>query len=55
MKEYIDNTIVNNYLTEVVNTESEIEKLFRKYFFDKYSFNAIKVLKESKGEVLIKK
>jgi len=54
MKEYIDNTIVNNYLTEVVNTESEIEKLFRKYFFDKYSFNAIKVLKESKGEVLIK-
>ena len=46
MLEYINNTITANDLTIITNTEADIEKLFRKFFFDKYLFNAIKVLKE---------
>ena len=54
MLEYINNTIINSDLTTISLKEADIEKLFRKYFFDKYLFNAIKVLKESKAEVSIK-
>ena len=54
MLEYINKTIVEQDSAEIVKTEAEIEKIFRKYYFDKYLFNAIKVLKESKTEVSIK-
>ena len=54
MLEYINNTIINNDLNTISLKEADIEKLFRKFFFDKYLFNAIKVLKESKAEVSIK-
>ena len=54
MLEYIDNTIINKDLNTISNKESDIEQLFKKYFYDKYLFNAIKVLKESKAEVSIK-
>ena len=54
MLEYINNTITANDLTIISNIEADIEKLFRKFFFDKYLFNAIKVLKESKADVSIK-
>ena len=54
MLEYIDNTIINNDINTISNIESDIEQLFKKYFYDKYLFNAIKILKESKAEVSIK-
>ena len=54
MLEYINSTITANDLTIISNIEADIEKLFRKFFFDKYLFNAIKVLKESKADVSIK-
>ena len=54
MLEYINKTIIEQDSAEIVKTEAEIEKIFRKYYFDKYLFNAIKVLKESKTEVSIK-
>ena len=54
MLEYINSTITANDLTIITNTEADIEKLFRKFFFDKYLFNAIKILKESKADVSIK-
>ena len=54
MLEYINTTITNDDLTTITNTEGDIEKLFRKFFFDKYLFNAVKVLKESKADVSIK-
>ena len=53
MLEYINSTITANDLTIITNTEADIEKLFRKFFFDKYLFNAIKILKESKADVSI--
>ena len=54
MLEYINNTIVTGNLTKISTMETEIEKLFKKFFYDKYSFNAIKTLKESKAEISIK-
>ena len=54
MLEYINNTIVNNDSTTISNFEGNIEQLFKKFFNDKYLFNSIKVLKESKAEVSIK-
>ena len=51
MIEYIDSTIVIEDLGKIVDTESDMEKLFKKYFYEKYSFDAVKVLKESKAEV----
>ena len=54
MMEYIDKTIINNDLNRISDTEADMEKLFKKYFFDKYLFDAVKVLKESRAEVSIK-
>ena len=51
MLEYIDSTIVIEDLGKIADTESDMEKMFKKYFYDKYSFDAVKVLKESKAEV----
>ena len=51
MIEYIDSTIVIEDLGKIADTESDMEKLFKKYFYEKYSFDAVKVLKESKAEV----
>ena len=51
MLEYIDTTIIPDDLGKIADTESEMEKLFKKYFYYKYSFDAVKVLKESKAEV----
>ena len=51
MLEYINKTIIMEDLGKISNTESDIEKMFKKYFYDKYSFDAIKVLKESTAEV----
>ena len=54
MMEYIDKTIIVDDLGKISDTESEIEKIFKKYFYDKYSFDAVKVLKESNAEVSFK-
>ena len=45
MLEYIDSTIVIEDLGKIADTESDMEKMFKKYFYDKYSFDAVKVLK----------
>ena len=39
MLEYVNNTIISSDLTKISNTEADIEKLFRQFFFDKYLFN----------------
>ena len=54
MLEYIDTTIIPDNLIKISETEADMEKLFKKFFFDKYLFDAVKVLKESKAEVSIK-
>jgi hypothetical protein len=54
IKEYIEKTVVKNDSNQISQLEGEIEKIFKQYFFDEYSFNAVKVLKESKAVVLIK-
>ena len=51
MLEYIDTTIIIDDLGKISSTESDIEKMFKKYFYDKYSFDVVKVLKESTAEV----
>ena len=51
MLEYIDTTIVLEDLGNISNIETDIEKIFKTYFYDKYSFDAVKVLKESTAEV----
>ena len=51
MKEYIEITLTPEQLTIVINIESDIEKLFKKYFYEKYTLDTLKVLKESKAEV----
>ena len=51
MLEYIETTIVFEDLGKISNIESDIEKIFKTYFYDKYSFDAVKILKESKAEV----
>ena len=51
MLEYIEYTIISDDLGRISKTESEIEKIFKKYFYDKYSFDAVKILKESNAEV----
>ena len=51
MLEYIDTTIVLEDLGKISNIETDIEKIFKTYFYDKYSFDAVKVLKESTAEV----
>ena len=51
MKEYAESTVMPEQLNMVINLESDIEKLFKKYFYEKYSFDAVKILKESKAEV----
>ena len=51
MKEYAESTVMPEQLNTVINLESDIEKLFKKYFYEKYSFDAVKILKESKTEV----
>ena len=54
IKEYIEKTVVKDDSNQISQLEGEIEKIFKQYFFDEYSFNAVKVLKESKAVVLIK-
>ena len=51
MEEYINNTLIQEQLTIILNMQQDIEKLFKKYFRDKYGFDSIKVLKESIAEV----
>ena len=51
MKEYVENTVMPDQLNRIINIESDIEKMFKKYFYEKYSFDAVKILKESKAEV----
>ena len=54
MMEYIDKTVVKSDLDKIAKIEADMEKIFKKYFFDKYSFDAVKVLKESKAAISIK-
>ena len=54
MEEYIEKTLVKTDLDKVTEIEATMEKLFKKYFYDKYLFKAVKVLKESKAAVSIK-
>ena len=51
MKEYVENTVMPEQLNRIINIESDIEKMFKKYFYEKYGFDAVKILKESKAEV----
>ena len=54
MQEYIDKTLLQTDLDKITKLEAQIEKIFKKYFYDKYLFNAVKVLKESRAAVEIK-
>ena len=54
MQEYIDKTLVQTDMEKISQIEAQIEKIFKKFFYDKYLFNAVKVLKESKAAVEIK-
>ena len=54
MIEYIDNTVVKSDLEKITKLEANIESIFKKFFSYKYSFNAVKVLKESRAAIEIK-
>ena len=54
MQEYIDKTLDKTDMNKITEIEAQIESIFKKYFYDKYLFNAVKVLKESKAPVSIK-
>ena len=54
MQEYIDKTLNKTDMDKISEIEAQIEEIFKKYFYDKYLFNAVKVLKESKAPVSIK-
>ena len=54
MQEYIDKTLNKTDMDKISEIEAQIEDIFKKYFYDKYLFNAVKVLKESKAPVSIK-
>ena len=54
MVEYINNTIVDVDINKILTMENEIETIFKKFFYDKYLFNVVKVLKESKADISIK-
>ena len=51
MLEYIDSTIIADDVGKINDIESDIEKMFKKYFYDEYAFDAVKILKESTAEV----
>ena len=53
MKEFIEKTLVKTDMDKISEIEAKIEKMFKKYFYDKYLFKAVKVLKESKAAVSI--
>ena len=54
MLEYIDKTVIKTDLDKIAEVEGTTEKIFKKYFYDKYSFNAVKALKESRAPISIK-
>ena len=51
MKEYINTTLLKEDIEKINETELKIEKLFKKFFYDEYSFDAAKVLKEYIADV----
>ena len=51
IEEYIENTIVIEDLNKINAIDNELEIMFKKYFYDEYTFDAVKVLKESKKDV----
>ena len=51
MLEYIDTTLLIEDIGNISKIESKIEKLFKKYFYEEYSFDAAKVLKEYIADV----
>ena len=54
MINYIDVTVVKTDSDKITKIEADIEKMFKKFFYYKYSFNAVKMLKESRAAILIK-